>query len=181
MPRGQSCNHRQNFHIPDNIASLPGPTQLSVACSTEKQEEPGIFSHEHDIINGEIFRTNSCVLCIVQLTTCSTLGVYDNCPLIRVVSWFEDRQYFPLYGSFLELCRPCRADSTGRGREREGEERGKNRIIKPICTPTLHCTHCSEHDSEGWPNTAAHTIHDPPPTHTCTRPSSRPYPASSRS
>ena len=56
MPRGQSCDRRQNFHIPDNIASFPGPTQLSVACSTEKQGEPGIFSHEHDIINGENFQ-----------------------------------------------------------------------------------------------------------------------------
>ena len=88
MPRGQSCDHRQNFHIPDNIASFPGPTQLFVTCSTEKQGEPGIFSHEHDIMNGEnFFRTNSCALCIVQPTTRSTLGVYDNCPLICVVSY----------------------------------------------------------------------------------------------
>ena len=27
------------------IASFPGPTQLFVACSTEKRGEPGIFSH----------------------------------------------------------------------------------------------------------------------------------------
>ena len=27
------------------IASFPGPAQLSVACSIEKQGEPGIFSH----------------------------------------------------------------------------------------------------------------------------------------
>jgi len=27
------------------VASFPGPAQLSVACSTEKQGEPGIFSH----------------------------------------------------------------------------------------------------------------------------------------
>ena len=27
------------------LASFPGPAQLSVACSTKNQEEPGIFSH----------------------------------------------------------------------------------------------------------------------------------------
>ena len=27
------------------LASYPGPAQLSVACSTEKRGEPGIFSH----------------------------------------------------------------------------------------------------------------------------------------
>jgi len=27
------------------VASFPGPAQLSVACSTEKRGEPGIFSH----------------------------------------------------------------------------------------------------------------------------------------
>ena len=27
------------------IASFPSPAQLSVACSTEKRGEPGIFSH----------------------------------------------------------------------------------------------------------------------------------------
>ena len=28
-----------------HLASFPGPTQLSIACSTEKRGEPGIFSH----------------------------------------------------------------------------------------------------------------------------------------
>ena len=28
-----------------SLASFPGPAQLSVACSTEKRGEPGIFSH----------------------------------------------------------------------------------------------------------------------------------------
>ena len=32
----------QNKHM---LASFPGPTQLSVDISTEKQGEPGIFSH----------------------------------------------------------------------------------------------------------------------------------------
>ena len=27
------------------LASFPGPAQLSIACSTEKRGEPGIFSH----------------------------------------------------------------------------------------------------------------------------------------
>ena len=31
------------------LASFPGPAQLSVACSTEKRGEPGIFSHVSDI------------------------------------------------------------------------------------------------------------------------------------
>ena len=65
MPRGQSCDHRQNFHIPDNIASFPGPTQLSVTCSTEKQGEPGIFSHEHDIINGKNFSEQTSAFCVL--------------------------------------------------------------------------------------------------------------------
>ena len=72
MPRGQSCDHRQNFHIPDNIASFPGPTQLSVACSTEKQGEPGIFSHEHDIINGKNFQNKQ--LCFAYCSTDYTLN-----------------------------------------------------------------------------------------------------------
>jgi len=29
----------------DRLALFPGPAQLSVACSTEKRGEPGIFSH----------------------------------------------------------------------------------------------------------------------------------------
>ena len=33
------------------IASFPGPTQLSIACSTEKRERAWyLFSHEHDAI-----------------------------------------------------------------------------------------------------------------------------------
>ena len=36
-----------------NVASFPGPAQLSVACSTEKREEPGIFSHVSDITTNE--------------------------------------------------------------------------------------------------------------------------------
>ena len=32
------------------LASFPGPTQLSIAYSTEKRGEPGIFSREHDVI-----------------------------------------------------------------------------------------------------------------------------------
>ena len=29
----------------DSLASFPGPTQLIVACSTEKRGEPGMFPH----------------------------------------------------------------------------------------------------------------------------------------
>ena len=35
--QGSTCNK--------SLASFPGPTQLFVACSTEKRGEPGIFSH----------------------------------------------------------------------------------------------------------------------------------------
>ena len=35
------------------LASFPGPTQLSVACSTDKRGEPGIFSHVSDITTNE--------------------------------------------------------------------------------------------------------------------------------
>ena len=35
------------------IASFPGPAQLSVACSTEKRGEPGIFSHVSDVTTNE--------------------------------------------------------------------------------------------------------------------------------
>ena len=37
------------------LASFPGPTQLSVACSTEKRGEPGIFSHVSDVTTNEKF------------------------------------------------------------------------------------------------------------------------------
>ena len=37
----------------DVVALFPGPTQLSVACSTEKRGEPGIFSHVSDITTNE--------------------------------------------------------------------------------------------------------------------------------
>ena len=36
-----------------NLASFPGPAQLSVACSTEKRGEPGIFSHVSDVTTNE--------------------------------------------------------------------------------------------------------------------------------
>ena len=29
----------------NNLVSFPGPAQLSIACSTEKRGDPGIFSH----------------------------------------------------------------------------------------------------------------------------------------
>ena len=32
-------------HMRAWVASFPGTAQLSVACSTEKRGEPGIFSH----------------------------------------------------------------------------------------------------------------------------------------
>ena len=32
---------------------FPGPAQLSVACSTEKRGEPGIFSHVSDVTTNE--------------------------------------------------------------------------------------------------------------------------------
>ena len=35
------------------IASFPGPAQLSIACSTEKRGEPGIFSHVSDVTTDE--------------------------------------------------------------------------------------------------------------------------------
>ena len=35
------------------LASFPGPAQLSVACSTEKRGEPGIFSHVSDVTTNE--------------------------------------------------------------------------------------------------------------------------------
>ena len=43
------------------LASFPGPTQLSVACSTEKYGDPWyLFSCEHDVYSkiAKIFRTN---------------------------------------------------------------------------------------------------------------------------
>ena len=36
------CSELQHL---DRLASYPGPAQLSVTCSTEKQGESGIFSH----------------------------------------------------------------------------------------------------------------------------------------
>ena len=35
------------------LASFPGSAQLSVACSTEKRGEPGIFSHVSDVTTNE--------------------------------------------------------------------------------------------------------------------------------
>ena len=35
------------------VASFPGPAHLSVACSTEKRGEPGIFSHVIDVTTYE--------------------------------------------------------------------------------------------------------------------------------
>ena len=63
----------------EGLALFPGPAQLSIACSTKKRREPGIFSH----INGKkISDQTGCVSRIVQPTTHSTLGVYDNRPLL---------------------------------------------------------------------------------------------------
>ena len=42
--RPGSCSQRVSACL-QKLASYPGPTQLSVACSTEKWAEPGIFSH----------------------------------------------------------------------------------------------------------------------------------------
>ena len=43
-----------------SVALFPGAAKLSVACSTEKRGEPGIFSHITMMYseNGEIFRMN---------------------------------------------------------------------------------------------------------------------------
>ena len=40
------------------VSSFPGPAQLSVTCSTEKQGEPGIFSRVSmtELENGENFQ-----------------------------------------------------------------------------------------------------------------------------
>ena len=35
----------EDCYYTSTLALFPGPTQLSVACSTVKREEPGIFSH----------------------------------------------------------------------------------------------------------------------------------------
>ena len=58
------------------VASYSGPTQLSVACSTEKWGEPGIFSHVTmtQSENGENL-PNRLHFTYFQLTTRSTLGV----------------------------------------------------------------------------------------------------------
>ena len=43
------CGNQENDPTKEEeifyLASFPSPTQLFVACSTEKRGEPGIFSH----------------------------------------------------------------------------------------------------------------------------------------
>ena len=46
------CYHFESSHG-NMVASFPGPAQLSVACSMEKQGEPGIFSHMSDVTTNE--------------------------------------------------------------------------------------------------------------------------------
>ena len=74
------------------LASFPGPAQLSFACSTENGKAGRawyLFSLEHDIIGKwrKFSEQTGCVSRIVQLTTCSTLGVYDNCPPLARHVW----------------------------------------------------------------------------------------------
>ena len=65
------------------IALFPGPAQLFVPCSKEKQEEPAwyLFSHEQYIIIGKVLELTGYVSRIVQP---SMLGVYKSrLPLAR--------------------------------------------------------------------------------------------------
>ena len=54
----QTCSH--------SIASFPGPAQLSVAFSTEKQGGSGIFSHV-GMMQSKTTELTACVSCIFNL------------------------------------------------------------------------------------------------------------------
>ena len=58
---GCTCIYSLTVHVckpQARVTSFPGSTQLSIACSTEKQGEPGIFSHMSMMQseNGEILQ-----------------------------------------------------------------------------------------------------------------------------
>ena len=69
----ESCNNS----CPLCLASFPGPTQLFIACSTEKRREPGMFPHYVIHKWPKLSERESKVL---HIFNCSTLGVYDSCP-----------------------------------------------------------------------------------------------------
>ena len=72
------------------LALSLGPTQLFVACSTEKRGEPGIFSHVRmtQSTNGKKnSERKSEVSRIVQPTASSVLSVYNSCPPIARYVW----------------------------------------------------------------------------------------------
>ena len=76
-PCGDYSNITGSLHSHGlSIASYPGPAQLSVACSTEKQGETGIFSHVNmtQSENGKNLPNRLCFV-YFQPTTHSTLGV----------------------------------------------------------------------------------------------------------
>ena len=52
-PFPPSFSHLQKVLSAVRLASFPGPTELSVACGTEKRGEPGIFSHVSDVTTNE--------------------------------------------------------------------------------------------------------------------------------
>ena len=75
----------QNMENNTHLASFPGPTQLSVACSNGKAGRAWyLFSREHDIIGKrrKFSERTGCISRIVQPTTHSKLSVYDNHPLL---------------------------------------------------------------------------------------------------
>ena len=47
------------------VASFPGPAQLSIACSAEKRGEPGIFSHMSMTENGKNFQNKQAAFCVL--------------------------------------------------------------------------------------------------------------------
>ena len=73
----QATNHCAGNLDLLGVASFPGPAQLFVACSTEKQGETGMFPHV-SITYSTNGQQKSEVLHVVQTTTRSTLGVYDS-------------------------------------------------------------------------------------------------------
>ena len=80
------------IHVPTcakSVASFSGPAQLSFAISTEKCGEPGIFSHVSMTIRKwrKFSEQTGCVSSIVQPTTRSMLGVYDNHPPLARYVW----------------------------------------------------------------------------------------------
>ena len=58
---------------------VPRPHLASITYSVEKWGEPGIFAQGKW---RKFSEQTDCILHIAQVTICSTLGVYDNRPLL---------------------------------------------------------------------------------------------------